>query len=415
MFDMAGDEGAIEPGSEIGNYRIAEQIAHGGMGVVYGAEQQYPVRRSVALKVIKPGMDSEQVIARFEAVRQALALMDHPNIARVFDAGTTSSGRLYFVMEPVDGLPVTGYCEKHRLDLRARLELFVSICQAIQHTHQKGVIHRDIKPSNVLVTEFDGKPVPKVIDFGIAKAMHEPLTERRMHTQVGAVICTFEYMSPEQAGSYGEDIDTRTDVYSLGIVLYELLAGAPPLDLRGVALDEILRRLRGDDPPKPSTRLRRLDQAALMEIARNRHSEPRTLATFFLVLITATVVSTRQSARANRETAVAQAVSDFLEDDVLLQASPATNRDRARSPIRTWRCIPPVIERPNGLAQDSLASRRSRDPFETPSVKPTSTWDSTRRPGSNWSVLSLCGASSSVTMMRRHSEPATVWLGPRFC
>jgi len=400
VFDVGEGEGAIEPGSEIGNYKIAEQIARGGMGVVYRAEQQYPVRRAVALKVIKPGMDSEQVIARFEAERQLLALMDHPNIARVLDAGSTSSGRLYFVMELVDGLPVTEYCEKHQLDLRARLELFVPICHAIQHAHQKGVIHRDIKPSNVLVTEYDGKPVPKVIDFGIAKAMHEPLTERSMRTQVGAVIGTFEYMSPEQAGSFGEDIDTRTDVYSLGIILYELLAGAPPLDLRGVAFDELLRRLREDDPPKPSTRLRRLDPATSMEVARQRHSEPRTLArqikgdldsitlkalekdrsrrygspadfaadigrylrneavdavapsvtyrarkfasrhwvalatvaTFVLVLITATAVSVRQSIRANRETAVAQAVSDFLEDDVLLQASPTTQSGPGTKP-----------------------------------------------------------------------------------
>jgi eukaryotic-like serine/threonine-protein kinase len=400
MLDMGEGEGAIEPGSEIGNYKIAEQIARGGMGVVYRAEQQHPVRRAVALKVIKPGMDSEQVIARFEAERQALALMDHPNIARVLDAGTTSAGRLYFVMELVDGLPVTEYCENRQLDLSARLELFVSVCQAIQHAHQKGVIHRDIKPSNVLVTEYDGKPVPKVIDFGIAKAMHEPLTERSMHTQVGAVIGTFEYMSPEQAGSFGEDIDTRTDVYSLGIILYELLAGGPPLDLRGVAFDEFLRRLRKDDPPKPSSRLRRLDPAVSMEVARKRHSEPRTLArqirgdldsialkalekdrsrrygspadfaadirrylrseavdavapsvtyrarkfagrhwvamatiaTFVLVLIAATAVSVRQSIRANRETAVAQAVKDFLEDDVLLQASPTTQSGPGAKP-----------------------------------------------------------------------------------
>jgi eukaryotic-like serine/threonine-protein kinase len=389
VFDV-GDEGAIEPGSEIGSYKISEQIARGGMGVVYRAEQQHPVRRIVALKVIKPGMDSEQVIARFEAERQALALMDHPNIARVLDAGTTSSGRLYFVMELVDGLPVTGYCEKRQLDLRGRLELFVSICQAIQHAHQKGVIHRDIKPSNILVTEYDGQPVPKVIDFGIAKAMHERLTEHSMHTQVGAVIGTSEYMSPEQAGSLGEDIDTRTDVYSLGIILYELLSGAPPLDLRGIAFDELLRRLRENDSPKPSNRLRRLDPATLTEVARKRRSEPRalvrqirgdldaialkalekdrsrrygspadlaadigrylrhegveavtpsatyrarkfasrhwvalsTIATFVLVLITATAVSVQQSIRANREAAVARAVSDFLEEDVLLQASP---------------------------------------------------------------------------------------------
>jgi serine/threonine protein kinase/tetratricopeptide (TPR) repeat protein len=400
MFDMGEGEGAIEPGSEIGNYKIAEQIARGGMGVVYRAEQQHPVRRNVALKVIKPGMDSELVIARFEAERQALALMDHPNIARVLDAGTTSSGRLYFVMELVDGLPVTGYCDKHLLDLRARLELFVSICHAIQHAHQKGVIHRDIKPSNVLVAEYDGKPLPKVIDFGIAKAMHEPLTGRSMHTQAGAVIGTFEYMSPEQASSIGEDIDTRTDVYSLGIILYELLTGMPPLDLRGIAFEEILRRLREDEPPNPGTRLRRLDPATSMEVARKRHSEPRTLArqllgdldaiaikalekdrsrrygspddlaadigrylrneavdavapsvtyrarkfagrhwvalatiaSFVVVLITTTAVSVRQSIRANREAAVARAVSDFLEDDVLLQASPTRQSDATSKP-----------------------------------------------------------------------------------
>ena len=246
---------SIEAGSRIGPYRILEQIARGGMGVVYRAEQQYPVRRIVALKAIKPGMDSEQVVARFQAERQALALMDHPNIARVLDAGTTPAGRLYFVMELVDGLSITEYCRKHELSLRERLALFIPVCQAIQHAHQKGIIHRDIKPSNILVTVFDGVSVPKVIDFGIAKAMHEPLTERSIHTQVGAVIGTFEYMSPEQARSFGEDIDTRTDVYSLGIVLYELLAGAPPLDLKGIPFDEFLRRLREDEPPPPSVRL----------------------------------------------------------------------------------------------------------------------------------------------------------------
>ncbi len=380
MLVMDEAEQAIEPGKELGNYKIVEQIARGGMGVVYRAEQ-HPVRRTVALKVIKPGMDSEQVIARFEAERQALALMDHPNIARVLDAGATSSGRLYFVMELVDGLPVTEYCEKHRLDLRARLELFVSIRHAIQHAHQKGVIHRDIKPSNVLVTEFDGKPVPKVIDFGIAKAMQEPLTERRIHTQVGAVIGTFEYMSPEQAGSMGEDIDTRTDVYSLGVILYELLTGAPPFDLRRAPFDECLRRLREEEPLRPSIRLRRLGGSAPPALARQvqgdldaivlkalekdrgrRYASPADFATdigrylrheavdavapsaayrahkfagrywmplamipsVVLVLIAATAISLRQSMRANREAAVAQAVSDFLEDDVLLQASPTT-------------------------------------------------------------------------------------------
>ncbi len=250
---------SMDTGTLIGSYKILEQIARGGMGVVYRAEQQYPVRRIVALKVIKPGMDSEHVIARFEAERQALALMDHPHIARVLDAGTTPSGRLYFVMELVDGLPVTEYCGQHGLNLQQRLVLFISICQAIQHAHQKGVIHRDIKPSNILVAVYDGKPVPKVIDFGIAKAMHEPLTERSMHTQVGAVMGTLEYMSPEQAGSFGEDIDTRSDAYALGAVLYELIAGSTPLNnrtLRNSSELDILRRIREEEPPPPSTRLR---------------------------------------------------------------------------------------------------------------------------------------------------------------
>jgi len=246
---------SIEAGSLIGPYRILEQIARGGMGVVYRAEQQHPVRRMVALKVIKPGMDSEQVVSRFQAERQALGVLDHPNIARVLDAGTTPAGRLYFVMELVDGLSITEYCRKHELSLRERLALFIPVCHAIQHAHQKGIIHRDIKPSNILVTVYDGLPVPKVIDFGIAKAMHEPLTERSMHTLVGAAIGTLEYMSPEQAGSFDEDIDTRTDVYSLGVVLYELLAGAPPLDRKGIPFDEFLRRLREDEPCPPSVRL----------------------------------------------------------------------------------------------------------------------------------------------------------------
>ncbi len=254
------EAGAIEPGTLLGPYQVLEQIAQGGMGIVYRAEQQRPVRRKVALKVIKPGMDSDHVIARFQAERQALALMDHPNIARVFDAGTTSSGRLYFVMELVDGLPVSEFCRKYDLDLRRRLALFIPICHAIEHAHQKGVIHRDIKPSNVLVAAFDGVPVPKVIDFGIAKAMQQPLTERSMHTHVGGPIGTFEYMSPEQAGSFGEDIDTRADVYSLGAVLYEMITGSSPLQratLERAAEADIVRRIMDEDPPVPSVRLGR--------------------------------------------------------------------------------------------------------------------------------------------------------------
>jgi serine/threonine-protein kinase len=267
------------PGTIIGPYTLIERIGEGGMGIVYLAEQAEPLRRRVALKVIKPGMDSEQVLARFEAERQALALMDHPNIARVHDAGTTPAGRPYFVMERVEGVPVTRYCDEARLTPRQRLELFIPACQAIQHAHQKGVIHRDIKPSNVLVTLVDGRPVPKVIDFGIAKAIDQRLTERTLFTRLGAIVGTPEYMSPEQAGA-SPDVDTRTDVYALGVLLYELLTGTTPLDretLRQAAFDEVLRRVREEEPPKPSTRLSGTDDR-LPSVAVVRGTEPARLA-----------------------------------------------------------------------------------------------------------------------------------------
>ena len=216
-------------GTQIGPYKLLQQIGEGGMGTVYMAEQTHPVQRRVALKVIKPGMDSRQVVARFEAERQALAMMDHVNIARVFDAGATASGRPYFVMELVHGVPITKYCDDNHLTPRERLELFVPVCQAIQHAHQKGIIHRDIKPSNVMVTLYDGKPVPKVIDFGVAKATEQSLTERTLFTQYGTMVGTLEYMSPEQAEMSALGVDTRSDIYSLGVLLYELLTGSTPL------------------------------------------------------------------------------------------------------------------------------------------------------------------------------------------
>jgi serine/threonine protein kinase/tetratricopeptide (TPR) repeat protein len=268
------------PGTVIGPYTLLERIGEGGMGVVYMAEQTEPLRRRVALKVIKPGMDSEQVLARFDAEREALALMDHPSIAKVLDAGTTPLGRPYFVMELVDGVPITRYSDEARLTPRQRLELFIPVCQAVQHAHQKGIIHRDIKPSNILVTLIDGRPVPKVIDFGVAKAIDQRLTERTLFTRFGAIVGTPEYMSPEQAAASGQDIDTRSDVYSLGVLLYELLTGSTPLDratLREEALNELLRRVREEEPPRPSTRLSGTNER-LPSVAAQRGTEPARLA-----------------------------------------------------------------------------------------------------------------------------------------
>jgi serine/threonine protein kinase/tetratricopeptide (TPR) repeat protein len=276
---------AEKPGTVIGPYKLLQQIGEGGMGVVYMAEQTSPVQRKVALKIIKPGMDSHQVIARFEAERQALALMDHPNIAKVLDAGTTtgesdgaSGGRPYFVMELVKGVPITRYCDERRLTPRERLELFVPVCQAIQHAHQKGIIHRDLKPSNALIAHYDGKPVPKVIDFGVAKATGPKLTERTLFTEYGSIIGTLEYMSPEQAELNQLDIDTRSDIYSLGVILYQLLTGTTPLEakrLKESSLLEVLRMIREEEPPKPSTRLN--TTVELPTIAADRGAEPHKL------------------------------------------------------------------------------------------------------------------------------------------
>src|SRR5881409_1444381 len=269
----------VQIGTTIGRYKLLQQIGEGGFGVVFMAEQTEPVQRKVALKVIKAGMDTREVNARFEAERQALALMDHPNIAQVLDGGATASGRPYFVMELVRGLPITAYCDQANLSTRERLELFIKVCRAVQHAHQKGVIHRDLKPSNVLVTLHDGEPVPKVIDFGVAKALGPKLTDKTLFTRFEQMLGTPAYMSPEQAALSGLDIDTRSDIYSLGVLLYELLTGVTPLDRETLgqgALDEIRRMIRETDPPKPSTRLLTLGER-LAEVARHRQAEPAAL------------------------------------------------------------------------------------------------------------------------------------------
>ncbi|MGO4881184.1 MAG: tetratricopeptide repeat protein [Bryobacteraceae bacterium] len=255
-LDDASDGEQSQAGQTLGPYHLLQPIGSGGMGEVWLAEQRQPVRRRVAIKLIKAGMDTREVVARFQSERQALALMEHPNIAKVFEAGATPQGRPYFVMEYVTGLPITEYCDKHRMTLRERLELFARVCDGVQHAHRNAIIHRDLKPSNILVGEIDGKPVPRIIDFGLAKATARGLNAETMFTQAGAIVGMPAYMSPEQADSTGVDVDTRTDVYSLGVVLYELLVGTVPLDFRKMPFGEILRRLREEEAPRPSTKLR---------------------------------------------------------------------------------------------------------------------------------------------------------------
>jgi serine/threonine protein kinase len=341
-YRPAGQEpNADGPGTVIGPYKLLQPVGEGGMGVVYMAEQERPVYRRVALKVIKPGMDSKQVVARFEAERQALAMMDHLNIARVLDAGTTAAGRPYFVMELVKGVPITKFCDDNHLSLQERLELFVPVCQAVQHAHQKGIIHRDLKPSNILVTLYDGKPVPKVIDFGVAKALHTRLTERTMFTEFGAAVGTFEYMSPEQAEMSGLDVDTRSDIYSLGVLLYELLTGTTPFErkrLRSAPLAEVVRIIREEEPPRPSTRLSQ-SGTTLAAIAAARKTEPAKLTKLVRGELDWIVMKALEKDRGRRyETANAFArdFQRYLTDEPV-EACPPSAGYRLRKLVRKYK------------------------------------------------------------------------------
>jgi WD40 repeat protein/serine/threonine protein kinase/Flp pilus assembly protein TadD len=368
----SGSDPAEGPGTVVGPYKLIQQIGEGGMGTVWMAQQTEPVKRLVAVKLIKAGMDSRQVLARFEAERQALALMDHPNIARVLDAGTTAAGRPYFVMDLVEGVPITKYCDEHRLTPRQRLELFLPVCQAVQHAHQKGIIHRDLKPSNVLVALYDGRPVPKVIDFGVAKAAGQPLTDKTLVTGFGNLVGTLEYMSPEQAEVNQLDVDTRSDIYSLGVLLYELLTGSPPFSRKESekgGMLEMLRVIREREPTRPSAKLSTAE--GLPTLAANRGTEPAKLTKLVRGELDWIVMKALDKDRARRyETAngFAADVQRYLHDEPVLACPPSAGyrlrkfvrRNKAAlamASVLTGALVVAVV----GLSVSNLLVARERD------------------------------------------------------
>jgi len=333
-----------KPSDRIGRYKLLQQIGEGGCGIVYMAEQQEPVRRQVALKLIKAGMDTKNVIARFEAERQALAMMDHPNIAKVLDAGATEAGRPYFVMELVRGIKITDYSDTNYLSTRERLDLFVQVCHAIQHAHQKGIIHRDIKPSNILVTMHDGVPMPKVIDFGIAKATQQPLTDKTLFTAFNQFMGTPSYMSPEQAEMSALGVDTRSDIYSLGVLLYELLTGQTPFgaqELLKAGLEEIRRIIREEEPARPSTRLSTMTAADLAVVAKRRREEALKLSNSIrgeLDWIVMKCLEKDRSRRYDTANGLASDVQRHLRNELVL-ARPPSSLYRLRKLVRRNKMI----------------------------------------------------------------------------
>lgn len=332
-----------QSGMRIGRYKLLDMLGEGGVGIVYLAEQQDSIRRRVALKVIKPGMDSKRILARFEAERQALALLDHPNIAHVYDSGTTEAGRPFFAMEHVRGLPITDHCDRYKLTIKERLRLFQQVCQAVHHAHQKGIIHRDIKPSNILVSMHEDQAVPKIIDFGVAKAVSQPLTERTLYTEQGQWFGTPEYMSPEQADMVVEDIDIRSDIYSLGVLLYVLLTGVLPFDsktFREGGIENIRKTIRETDPNTPSTRLTKLGEEAAA-IAQNRRMEIHSLKRHLrkeLEWIPLKAMRKERTERYRSASELSDDIDNYLRGSPLI-AGPLTNRYRLRKFLRRHKAL----------------------------------------------------------------------------